>query len=135
MRITDASTQLHTSTLKMNQPLIGDIRERERIGIAPMGLLLFTIILEVSGTILLRHAQTDGRLFYIPAYIFYFSGFTIFSFTLRYIPLTVAYTTWCALGTTGVTVASQYLYNEEISLPRWVCIIASIPLVVGMYIF
>lgn len=95
--------------------------------------LAITILLEVSGTLILKSALDDVRI-YFPAYALYFAGFSMFSFTLRYIPLAVAYTTWCALGTVGVAVLSRLLYAEYLSVPKWMCILATIPPVVGLYV-
>ena len=97
-------------------------------------LLSITIGLEVSGTLLFRAAVDDARILPL-AFGLYFAGLCIFSSALSILPLSVAYSTWCALGTVGVTVGSHYLYGEEISLGRWACIVGTIPLVVGMYAF
>lgn len=96
-------------------------------------LLATTVVLEVSGTIFLRMTVNDTR-FYIPAYLLYVSSLSLFSWTLRYIPISVAYTTWCAFGTIGVSAASSVLFHEAISVRRWICIVLTIPPVIGMYI-
>ena len=96
-------------------------------------LLATTVVLEVSGTTLLRMTVNDTR-YYIPAYLFYVSSLFLFSWTLQYIPISVAYTTWCAFGTIGVSVASSVLFQEAISVRRWICILCTIPPVIGMYI-
>lgn len=97
-------------------------------------LLSVTIGLEVSGTLLFRAAVDDARILPL-AFALYFAGLWIFSSALSILPLSVAYSTWCALGTVGVTVGSYYLYGERISNGRWACIVGTIPLVVGMYAF
>ncbi len=94
--------------------------------------LAITIVLEVTGTLILKSALDDVRI-YFPAYALYFAGFSMFSFTLRYIPLSVAYTTWCALGTVGVAVLSRVCYAEKLSLERWICILATLPPVIGLH--
>lgn len=96
-------------------------------------LLATTIVLEVSGTLFLRMTLDDAR-YYIPAYLLYAASLSLFSWTLRCIPISVAYTTWCAFGTIGVSVASSVLFHEVISVRRWVCILLTIPPVIGMYI-
>ena len=103
------------------------------ISIAPMISLMLTIMLEISGTLLLRHSIDDYR-FVAGAYACYFTGLTIFSFILRYIPLSIAYTTWCALGTIGVSIMSQLLFNEYISIYKWACICGTIPCMIGLYV-
>ena len=99
-----------------------------------VAMLLVTILLEVCGTILLKGALYDTRVFF-PAYALYFAGLSMFSFSLRYIPLSVAYTTWCALGTIGVAIASRVVYSETLSWRQWACIVMTIPPVVGLYVF
>ena len=96
-------------------------------------LLLFTIALETSGTLLLKHSLEDAW-YLVGAYACYFTALTLFAVTLRHIPLSVAYTTWCAFGTVGVAVLSQVLYKEVISGPKWICILATVPCVSGLYI-
>jgi len=95
--------------------------------------MTFTILLEVSGTVLLKYATTDPRM-YVAAYALYFSGLGMFSMTLRTVPLSIAYATWCTFGTIGVVLASQVLFNESIDTGKLLCIVASIPLVAGMYV-
>ena len=116
---------------KNDEPLL----EQPADSIPPYAMVFMftTILLEVSGTLLLRRAQDDVRVFF-PAYALYFAGFSMFSFSLRYIPLSVAYSTWCALGTIGVSISSAYLYEEQIGWARWSCIVATVPPVIGMYI-
>ena len=95
-------------------------------------LLLFTIVLETTGTLLLK--RSSEPLFMTAAFVFYFSGLFLFSFVLKHIPLFVAYTTWCALGTIGVSVSSSFLYEEVISPSKWACIVLIIPCVTGLYV-
>ena len=52
--------------------------------------LAMTVVLEVSGTIFLRMTVNDTR-YYIPAYRLYVSSLSLFSWTLRCIPISVAY--------------------------------------------
>lgn len=99
----------------------------------PFLLLLCTIVFETSGTLLLKRAF-DGRLFVAAAFACYFTGLSLFTFVLRYIPLSVAYTTWCALGTVGVCSFSHFFYGETISLAKIICIVITIPCVIGLYV-
>ena len=95
--------------------------------------MAITIFLEVSGTLALKGAIDDTRA-YFPAYALYFSGYSMFAFTLRYIPLSVAYATWCAFGTVGVAVASCFLFGESLSASQWICIALMIPPMVGLHV-
>ena len=56
------------------------------------GLLLSTIILEITGTVFLKLSM-DKKSYLLLCYIFYVSSLTMFSFVLKEIPLSVAYTT------------------------------------------
>jgi multidrug transporter EmrE-like cation transporter len=95
-------------------------------------LLACTIVCEIVGTLLLKRAH----ILWCSALAFamYFVALALFAFVLRTIPLAVAYTTWCACGTIGVSIGSSILYGEFISHVRWLCIVGTIPLVVGMYV-
>lgn len=117
------------------EPLLPPARVTTTTAVPEHGFtfMLITILLEVSGTLCLRHALDDARFSFV-AYALYFAGFSMFSFSLRYVSLSIAYTTWCALGTIGVTLASRFLYAEDISLTRWICIACTVPPVVGMYL-
>jgi small multidrug resistance pump len=92
-----------------------------------------TIACEVTGTVLLKQAWSDPRV-YAVAYGLYFAGLYTFTLALRTIPLSIAYTTWCSIGIIGVTLGSKFVYAEDISVGRWVCILGTIPLIVGMYV-
>ena len=93
------------------------------------GLLFGTIILEVTGTIFLKLSMNSKNYLFL-CYIFYVSSLTIFSFALKEIPLSIAYTTWCSIGTIGVTVVSKFLFYENISIEKWICILVSLPPVI-----
>lgn len=96
-------------------------------------LLLFTIVLESSGTLLLKRAFEDYRCTVI-AFVCYFSSLGLFSVVLRTIPLSIAYTTWCTLGTVTVCLLSKVFYSENISIAKGFCIVLTVPCVIGMYV-
>lgn len=96
-------------------------------------VLCFTIVLEVIGTLSLKYSIRDARI-YMFAFPCYFSSLMLFSHVLRFIPLSIAYTTWCTFGTVGVCVTSSVIYDESLSITKWVCILMTIPCVIGMYI-
>ena len=96
-------------------------------------LLALTIAFEVSGTLMLK-AGTDNMRIMLPAFVLYFAGLVLFTQVLKHIPLAIAYTTWCAIGTIGVTVSSVVLYGETLSIPKFVCILCTIPCVAGLYV-
>ena len=98
-----------------------------------MCLLLVTVVLESIGTLLLKRSLEDYRCM-IMAYVCYFSSLGLFSVVLRQISLSVAYTTWCTLGTVSVCLLSKVFYNENISTSKAFCIVLTIPCVIGMYV-
>ena len=97
------------------------------------GLLTSTIILEIMGTIFLKLSMYK-KSYLFPCYIFYIISLTTFSFVLKEIPLSIAYTTWCSIGTIGVTITSQFLFYENISIEKWMCIIVTIPPIICIQI-
>ena len=114
-------------------PRLADSTTHQYISLKGISFLVVTITLEISGTLLIRKAVDDPR-FYAIAFICYFSALSMFSITLQTVPLSMAYSTWCTLGTIGVTVMSKILFGEEIDLKKWICIFSTIPFVIGMYI-
>ena len=99
----------------------------------PYSILFLTICLETFGTLMLKHSLVDTRI-YAVAFVCYFISLSLFSFVLKYIPLSIAYTTWCTFGTVGVCVLSSLFFAEEMRPLKWVCVLATIPCVVGLYI-
>ena len=95
-------------------------------------LLVFTVVLETAGTLSLKRSG-DGMQYYAAAYVCYGVSLGLFSVVLRHIPLSVAYSTWCTMGTVLVSVLSSWLYGDTISVYKWVCIGCTVPCVVGMY--
>lgn len=95
--------------------------------------MVITIFLEVAGTLLLKRTTEDARM-YVPSYVLYFAGFSMFSVTLHYIPLSIAYASWCAFGTIGVTMASSIVYEEALSAGKWTCVLLTMVPMMGLYV-
>jgi small multidrug resistance pump len=117
----------------MEEPFLGG-KDRTATSLMPIFTLLVTICLESIGTLFLKRSF-DGIGYCVVAYSCYFASLALFSVVLKRLPLAIAYTTWCALGTVLVSVGSYFLYNERISWQKSVCIACTIPSVVGMYVF
>ena len=96
-------------------------------------LLAVTVVLEAAGTVLLKYSLQE-QLFYCVAYACYFLSLTLFSIVLRDIPLSIAYTTWCTLGTIGVALFSHVFFDERIGPLKWGCILGTIPCLAGLYL-
>jgi multidrug transporter EmrE-like cation transporter len=118
-------------TCNLKEPLLST--SSRTINGHAIGLLCITIILETSGTLLLKKAF-DNYIYMSISFLLYFSSLTLFAFTLKCIPLSIAYTTWCTFGTVGVSIMSKIIYNEELSGMKWACIAATVPCIVGLYI-
>ena len=88
---------------------------------------------EVAGTLSLKRSG-DGMQYCAAAYACYSVSLGLFSVVLHHIPLSIAYATWCTVGTVLVSVMSQWLYGETISAYKWVCIGCTVPCVVGMHV-
>ena len=119
-------------TQNLTQALLNDDDLRAP-SIGGILLLACTILLEVSGTLLLK--QNGSTMLLVLAFMCYFAGLSLFTVVLRTVPLSIAYTTWCACGTVGVTLGSVFFFGETVSIPRFLCIIGTIPLVACLYIF
>ena len=102
-------------------------------GVIDVCLLLLTICFEVNGTLLLKRGSSEYWIL-VPAYILYFVGLSLFTIVLRKMPLAIAYTTWCSLGTIGVTVFCVLVYGEPLSWSKILCILLTIPFVIGLYL-
>ena len=97
-------------------------------------LMLFTtVFFEIVGTLLLKFSLNNPQWFVL-AYMSYFISLSLFSVTLRYIPLSIAYVTWCVIGSMGVTILSQHFFEERITVQQWLCMVAIVPFIIGMYI-
>ena len=96
-------------------------------------LLMTTIFLEIIGTLMLKHSVVDARA-YVPAFLSYFFSLYTFSRVLHYVPLTIAYTTWCTVGTVGVCVLSNFFFDESMKPLKWLCVILTIPCIIGLYV-
>ena len=99
----------------------------------PIILLFATIALETLGTLMLKHSLVDNRMYAI-AFVSYFTSLATFSYVLKYIPLSIAYTTWCTLGTVSVCVLSSFIYGESLKPLKWACVVLTIPCMVGLYV-
>ena len=98
----------------------------------PYIYLFFAIICEVVGTLLLPISQNFTKL--IPtislslAYIF---AFYFLTFSIKYIPLTIVYSTWTGIGIFLISILSYFIYNQALG---WQTIIGLILIVIGVTI-
>ena len=90
--------------------------------------LTAAIAAELAGTTLLKYTEGFSRLWpslgCVAAYVFCFYAL---SKALHYMPLSIAYATWYALGIVAATLLSVLLFREQLTLTG----IAGITLVVA----
>lgn len=81
--------------------------------------LTAAIAAELAGTTLLKYTEGFSRLWpslgCVAAYVFCFYAL---SKALHYMPLSIAYATWCALGIVAATLLSVLLFREQVDLDR-----------------
>ena len=79
--------------------------------------LTAAIAAELAGTTLLKYTEGFSRLWpslgCVAAYVFCFYAL---SKALHYMPLSIAYATWCALGIVAATLLSVLLFREQLTL-------------------
>ncbi|KIY20587.1 MULTISPECIES: DMT family transporter [Mesobacillus] len=98
-------------------------------------LLIFTIILEVAGTISLK--LSDGLSKFTPSvliFVFYGGCFSIFPFVVQKMDLSVAYAIWSGVGTLAVSLIGILYFQESITLFKAISIILIILGVIGIKI-
>jgi len=81
-------------------------------------LLLVAIIAEVAATSALKSSENFTRL--IPSLVVLFGygiAFTCLSFTLKTLPLGVAYAIWSGAGTALVALIGWLYYKQQLDLP------------------
>lgn len=94
-----------------------------------MGWIYLTgaILFEITGTMLMRYS--DGLRHFLPAlgmFVCYAICFTLLTFSLKTIPMGIAYAVWAGLGTALVVVLSAFLFQEPLNPLK----IASISLII-----
>ncbi|CAM3542469.1 MULTISPECIES: DMT family transporter [Saccharibacillus] len=78
-------------------------------------LLACAIALELSGTLLMK--MSDGFTRPWPSvfmFVCYGVSFTLLNFSVRHIPLGVAYAIWSGVGITLIGVAGHYFFGERL---------------------
>lgn len=92
--------------------------------------LACAIICEVIGTLLLPYSKNFTKL--TPSVflvLFYLLAFVFLSFAVKEIPLTIAYATWCGAGIFFVSVASYFLFGQNLC---WQGKLGMVMIVVGV---
>ncbi len=83
----------------------------------PVVLLFLAILSEVAATMSLRATEGFTRLLPSVAVIAgYAVAFVCLSYSLKAIPVGIAYATWAGAGTVCIALAAWYVYNEQLNL-------------------
>lgn len=105
------------------------IRKRVAVMIAWI-LLLFAIVMEVSGTTCMKLSQGFTQLWpSILVFVFYAFSFTASTFALKTIDVSIAYAVWMALGTTIIAIIGLVLFHESLTPLK---VIALITIITGV---
>lgn len=92
-----------------------------------------SILLEVAGTTCMK--LSDGFAKIVPSilvFAFYGLSFTIFSFALKKIDVSVAYAIWSGVGTVLITIIGVLHFKESVTVIKIACIGLIIIGVVGL---
>lgn len=96
-------------------------------------LLSVTIALELLATMSMKIlAQSKNKAWYAVIYGAYFTCFGLFPKVLDYLPLGIAYATWCGVGTAVTCVMTTFLFGEKMSWSKAACLISIVAGIVGL---
>ncbi len=93
-------------------------------------LLFFAIILEVAGTTSMKLSVGFTKL--VPSlliFVFYGFSFTLLTFTLRKMEISVAYSVWAGLGTALIAVIGILYFNESLN---WIKVFGILLVIAGI---
>lgn len=79
-------------------------------------IIVISALLDVAGNLLLKKSNGfRNKIFGFGAIFLVIMAFILLSFTLKHIPLSVAYSTWGAIGILGTCLGGYILYNEKLN--------------------
>jgi multidrug transporter EmrE-like cation transporter len=88
------------------------------------GLLALSSLFLCIGNLCLKHAKMQGKGIFSPIFLTGIGVFTfnflIYSRALEKIPLSIAYPIFASLGFLLIAIASNYFFNESLSLKQWI---------------
>lgn len=97
--------------------------------------LMAAILLEVAGTVSMK--LSDGFTKLLPSIlmgVFYLLAFTCLNFSLKQIPVSMAYAIWSGLGTAAIALIGYFAFQESLNLIKTISIILIIFGVIGLNI-
>lgn len=79
-------------------------------------IILCSALLDVVANLLLKKSNgfEDKKMGFL-AILFVVWAFLLLSVSLKYVPLSIAYSTWGAIGIIGTCVGGWILYNEKLN--------------------
>lgn len=98
--------------------------------------LIVAVVFETFGTSMLKYSEQFTRLLPTPAaLISYFLSFYLFSFSLRTLPIGVAYGVWGAIGIILITLIGVIFFKQIPDLPAIIGLILIISGVLVINLF
>jgi len=96
-------------------------------------LLLLAIVLEVCGTTSMKLSQGFTRLWpSVLIFVFYSLSFTLLTFVLKKIEVSVAYAIWSGVGTALIATLGILYFKESLTLLKLVSLALVIIGVIGL---
>ncbi len=96
-------------------------------------LLLLAIVFEVFGTTCMKLSEGFSKL--IPSiliFVFYAISFTVFTFALKKLDVSIAYAIWAGLGTALITIIGIFWFKEPVNALKMASLILVVIGVVGL---
>ena len=96
-------------------------------------LLLLAIIFEVFGTTCMKLSEGFSKLLpSILIFVFYAISFTVFTFALKKLDVSIAYAIWAGLGTALITVIGIFWFKEPVNALKMASLVLVVVGVVGL---
>jgi small multidrug resistance pump len=99
----------------------------------PWVLMAFAIVFEVIGTTCLKLSEGFTKI--IPSiliFVFYAISFTLLTYALKKIDLSLAYAIWSGAGTALIALIGIFVFSESVSLIKIISLIFVIIGIVGL---
>nr|WP_207952280.1 multidrug efflux SMR transporter [Paenibacillus turpanensis] len=96
-------------------------------------LLLFAIVLELTGTLSMKYSDGFARVLpSIMMFVCYAASFTMLNLAIKTIDVSVAYAIWSGVGTLLITAAGVFLFKETLTALKIASIMVIIFGVIGL---
>ncbi|MBS4191996.1 multidrug efflux SMR transporter [Bacillus sp. FJAT-49705] len=97
--------------------------------------LMLAILLEVAGTVSMKLSNGFTKVWpSVLMVVLYLLAFTCLNFSLKQVPVSVAYAIWSGLGTAAIAIIGYYAFHESMNLIKAVSILLIILGVIGLNI-